>query len=76
MSTEAITLEIDSEAAQAFRSVSVAEREKLQVLLGIWLKEYATADTASLKETMDQLSRDAQSRGLTPETLESILEEE
>jgi hypothetical protein len=47
MSTEAITLEIDSEAAQAFKSVSIEEREKLQVLLGIWLKEYAKADTAS-----------------------------
>ena len=76
MSTEAITLEIDAEAAQAFKSVSAAEREKLQVLLGIWLKEYAKADAASLKETMDELSRKAASRGLTPEILESILEEE
>jgi len=76
MSTEAITLEIDSEAAQAFKSVSVEEREKLQILLGIWLKEYAKADAASLKEMMDEISRKAQSRGLTPEILESILEEE
>jgi hypothetical protein len=76
MSTEAITLEIDSEAAQAFKSVSREEREKLQVLLGIWLKEYARADAASLKETMDEISRKAQGRGLTPEILESILEEE
>ena len=76
MSTEAITLEIDSEAAQAFKSVSAEERGKLQVLLGIWLKEYAKADAASLKETMDTISRNAHSRGLTPEILESILEEE
>ena len=76
MSTEAITLEIDSEAAQAFKSVSTEEREKLQVLLGIWLKEYAKADTTSLKETMDEISRRAQSRGLTPEILDSILEGE
>jgi hypothetical protein len=76
MSTEAITLEIDSEAAQAFKSVSIEEREKLQVLLGIWLKEYAKADTASLKETMDEISQKAESRGLTPEALDSILEEE
>jgi ssDNA-binding replication factor A large subunit len=76
MSTEAITLEIDSEAAQAFKSVSVEEREKLQILLGIWLKEYAKTDAASLKETMDEIGRKAQSRGLTSEILESILEEE
>ena len=76
MSTEAITLEIDSEAAQAFKSVSAEEREKLQVLLGIWLKEYVKADAFSLKETMDDVSRKAQSRGLTSEILESVLEEE
>ena len=76
MSTEAITLEIDSEAAQAFKSVSVEEREKLQILLGIWLKEYANAEAASLKETLDEIGRKAESRGLTPEILESILEEE
>jgi hypothetical protein len=76
MSTEAIILEIDSEAAQAFKSVSAEEREKLQVLLGIWLKEYAKANAASLKETMDEMSRKAHSRGLTPEILESIFEED
>ena len=76
MSTEAITLEIDSDAVQAFKSVSVEERGKLQVLLSIWLKEYARADATFLKETMDEVSRKAQSRGLTPEVLESILEEE
>jgi hypothetical protein len=76
MSTEAIILEIDSEAVQAFKSVSAEEREKLQVLLGIWLKEYAKADAFSLRETMDEISQKAQSRGLTPEILESILEEE
>lgn len=76
MSTETITLEIDSEAAQAFKSVPVSEQERLQVLLGIWLKEYAKADTVSLKETMNEISLKAQGRGLTPEILESILEEE
>ena len=76
MSTEVITLEVDSEAARAFRSVSAEGREKLQVLLGIWLREYARADALSLKETMDEISRKAQGRGLTPEILESALEEE
>jgi hypothetical protein len=76
MSTEAITLEIDAEAARAFKAASAEEREKLQVLLGIWMKEYTRADASSLKEVMDEVSRTAQSRGLTPETLESILEEE
>ncbi len=76
MATETITLEVDAEAAQAFKAVSADEREKLQVLLGIWLKEYAKADSISLKATMDEISKEAQSRGLTPKILESILEEE
>lgn len=76
MSTEAITLEVDSEAAQVFKSASTEDQEKLQVLLGVWLKEYAKGDVASLKETMNEISRNSQSRGLTPETLKSILEEQ
>jgi hypothetical protein len=76
MSTEEITIELDSDSAQVFKSASAEEREKLQVLLGIWLKEYARADSASLKDTMNEISREAQNRGLTPEILESILEED
>lgn len=76
MAMETIILEVDSEAARAFKSVSGNDREKLQVLLGMWLKEYAKADSDSLKETMDAMSERARSRGLTPEILESILEEE
>lgn len=74
MATEIITLEVDSEAARAFKSVSADEREKLQVLLGIWLKQCAKADKNSLKESMDEIGAKAQSRGLTPEILDSILE--
>jgi hypothetical protein len=76
MSTETITLEIDSESARLFKSASAEEREKLKVLLGVWLKEYARADVVSLREMMDELSSSAQDKGLTPEILESVLEEE
>ena len=76
MSTETITLQVDVDAAQVFNAAPAADREKLQMLLGVWLKEYARADTASLKGTMDEISESAQSRGLTPEILEAILKEE
>lgn len=76
MATETITLKIDPDAAQFFNSASAEEQEKLRVLFGIWLKEYAKADTVSLKQIMDEVSVKAKSRGLTPEILESILEEE
>ena len=74
MSTEVISIEVDSEAARVFNSASAEEREKLQVLFGIWLKEFARADATSLRGTMDEISRKAQSRGLTPEVLEAALE--
>ncbi len=77
MATEMITLQVDLETAQAFKAAPAEEREKLQVLLGIWLKGFAKADAAaSLKETMNEISQKAQSRGLTPEILDSILKEE
>lgn len=76
MATETITLEIDSDAARAFKSVSAEQRAKLQVLLGIWLKEYSRADGATLQQTMDEISDKAKSRGLTSDILESILRQE
>jgi hypothetical protein len=76
MSTETITLQVESEVARIFEGASGEEREKLQVLLGVWVKEFVKSDSASLKQTMDELSERARSRGLTPETLDSILEAE
>ncbi len=76
MSTETITLQIDADAVRAFKSAPVDEQEKLQALLGVWLKEYARADAASLQETMNRIGENAKSRGLTSEMLESILEEQ
>lgn len=75
MATEIITLRIDPEAARIFESAPAEEREKLQILLGIWLKELGKLNSGSLKETMDQIGDKAKARGLTPEDLDAILEE-
>jgi hypothetical protein len=72
MSTEAITLEVDSEAARA----STEERKKFVIFVSYWLREYARGETPSLIETMDEISQKAKDRGLTPEILDSILKEE
>jgi len=76
MATEIIKLRIDPEAARIFKSAPAEEREKLQVLLGIWLKELGKVSSGSLKETMDQIGDKAKARGLTPEDLDAILEED
>ena len=45
-------------------------------LLSLWLREIAMTEKLSLKEVMDDVGGTAQERGLTPEVLESILNEE
>ena len=76
MLTEAITLEVETDAARFFNDAPQTDKEKLQALFGSWLKQYAEADVDSLKRTMDEISRNTQNRGLTPEILESLLADE
>ncbi len=75
MSTETITLNVDSEAARAFKSASTEDKWKLVILFSYYVREYAKADSSSLKEIMDELSQKARDRGLTPDILDSILKE-
>jgi hypothetical protein len=73
MATEQITLQIDADAARIFKSASPNDREKLELLLGVLVKEYAGGDAGSLKSTMDEIAAKARERGLTPEILETVL---
>ena len=77
MVTETITLQIDRDAASIFKSASSEDREKLQMLLGIWLRQLGKDQSPSLRETMDDISNKTKARGLTAEALqEEILEEQ
>ena len=76
MSTETITIPVDAEAAEAYRGASAEQRQKIEMLLGLWLKEAISADPAALKELMSDIGGKAEARGLTSEELKSILEEE
>jgi hypothetical protein len=76
MLTETITLQVESEAARFYNDAPQSDKEKLQALFGSWLKQYAEADTESLKRTMDEIRCNARSKGLTPEILESLLADE
>lgn len=74
MKTEEITIHVDPDAAQAYRSASDQDRRKLDLLLSLRLSD-ATRSAESLKDLMREMSRKAQARGLTPEILQSILDE-
>jgi hypothetical protein len=71
MQTEPITIRVDPAAARAFRAASDEERRKLEALLSLRLMEVARSKE-SLSEAMDEISRKAQERGLTPEILQVL----
>ena len=72
MTTAKITLQVDSDLAEAFRSAPEADQSKLELLLNLWLRDLLSR-SASLAELMDELSDKAQSRGLTAHKLEQLL---
>lgn len=76
MLTETITLQVESGVARFYNDATQTDKQKLQALFGSWMKQYAEGDVDSLKRTMDEMSRDAQNRGLTPDILESLLADE
>jgi hypothetical protein len=73
MTTVPLTLHVDAEAAKAYEAVPAEDRKKIDVLLGLRLKELLTPTGMTLREAMDQLGREAEENGLTPEVLEIIL---
>ncbi|REJ89238.1 MAG: hypothetical protein DWQ34_15670 [Planctomycetota bacterium] len=72
MAVEEITIRVDPEVAQAYRAASEEDRRKLELLISLRLKD-ATRSRQSLEALMNEISRNAQERGLTPEILEDIL---
>ena len=71
---DTITVAVDADVAQAYRTVSARDRQKLDLLVNLRLRE-ATRSSQSLREIMEEISRGAQERGLTPEILRSILDD-
>ena len=70
-----ITVCVDSDVANRYRSASDHDRRKLDLLVNLRLRD-ATESGKSLRESILEISRRAQGRGLTPEILQSILEKE
>jgi hypothetical protein len=73
MAPETITIPLDPDTAKAYNSAPADEKRKMQALLSLWLRNLATAEPSTRSEIMDEISRKARARGLTPEILESLL---
>lgn len=71
--TEPITINVDPEAARIFKNASPEQRRKLEVLISLQLRSSSQQPERSLTEVMDEIGRKAQERGLTPQILDVIL---
>ena len=75
METKRITIEVSEDAARVYETASPELRLKLDALLSLKLTE-VRATTRSIEQVISDLSRKARERGLTPEIVDSILNDE
>jgi hypothetical protein len=73
--TQEITIRVHPQAAAVYLGASDQERRKLYALLSLRLND-AAARRRPLQEIIQEASREAQAKGLTPEILQEILDEE
>ncbi|MCY7393574.1 MAG: hypothetical protein LH647_19390 [Leptolyngbyaceae cyanobacterium CAN_BIN12] len=70
---ETISIQVDADVANAFQSAQPEQQRKIQALVNFWLKR--AVNLTQLQTTMDQMSDEVEANGLTPEILQSILDE-
>ena len=74
MEVREIKICVDAESAKIYESAIFADRQKLDALLSLRLREFARK-RQPLEAVMSDISRKAQARGLTPEILNNLLSE-
>jgi hypothetical protein len=72
MKTEPIIVHVSPRAAIVYRAMSADDRRKLDMLINLQLAAFLSSGD-SLEKVMDDMSREAAAAGLTPEVLDSIL---
>jgi hypothetical protein len=75
---EEIILRVPLDVAQTYRQATEEERGQIAARLSVMLRSRLTREEAisKLNRTMDEIGTEAQARGLTPEILESILNDD
>jgi len=71
-----ISIPLEGQAAEAYQLAPVEKREWLALLVNLVVKEFANYSPQSLLLLMDEMSHEAQSKGLTPERLAALLVDE
>ncbi len=71
-----MSIDLDPETAEAVAEASPAERKQWALLLRLRLRELTSLSPRSLQQVMDDIGEKAAAAGLTPEILESLLNDE
>lgn len=69
---QTITIEVDAEVAEFYHAASVQNRQKLSALLNLRLRN-SVRPRRNVIDIMDEMSRQAETNGLTPEILATLL---
>ena len=75
MDTEVIQIRVDAETARTFKSLPDEDRRKIEALLSIRLSDVSRS-AESLDAIMKEIADKAKARGLNPEILKSLLDEQ
>jgi len=70
-----LTIQVDEDIANVYISTSPENQQKIQTLLNLWLRDLILTSARPLDKVMNELSEHAEFRGLTPEILDSILQQ-
>jgi phage terminase large subunit-like protein len=79
LASSEITIQVSADVAEIYRQSSDAERQQLSMRIGALVRQGLNRHQGSytpLKASMHRLAAEAQQNGLTPEVLESILNDE
>ncbi|ALB43157.1 MAG: hypothetical protein NTY89_07515 [Nostocales cyanobacterium LacPavin_0920_SED1_MAG_38_18] len=71
---ENITIQVEPEIAKAYREAEPEKQQKIQIFLNIMLQK--AVSQKPLLDIMEEASQQAIANGMTPEILESILNDE
>ncbi len=66
-----IAIQIDEDIAQAFQSSQPEQQQQIQAWLNQWMRQ--ALKISKLQNTMDRLSDETVTNGLTPEILQTIV---
>lgn len=76
MTLATISIQVDDKAAQIYETVSESKRLRLRKLISFLVEEFAESTPEALLSLMDEMSDEAEAKGLTPEILEALLNED